>query len=103
MNETDYQGLTYLILIGTLILVSALGGWLATRSMKKKLEKGLGKRVADEEVTSISAWMKADDRVVEDVIHDNSREHAIENAMEDCFGDWAERQEENRIHWPKTK
>ena len=78
MDEYDY----YMIGLGVTILISAAGGWWATRSMKAKLEKGLGRKVEDEEVTSISAWMKADDKVVDSVIHDDSRAHHIQEVME---------------------
>ena len=77
--------------VAVLILVSSLGGWLATRRMKRKLKEGLGHEVKDEDVMSISAWMKADDKVVDSVIHDDSREHSVEDAMENCFSNYADR------------
>jgi len=79
--------------LGSMVLISALGGWLAKRRMKRKLEEGLGHEVKDEDVTSISAWMKADDRVVESVINDNSVEHKVENAMEGAFESWVDRRD----------
>ena len=85
MDDLDYEVIGF----GVLIVVSALGGWLATRRMKRKLSEGLGREAKDEEVTSISAWMKADDNVVDDVINDHSLGRNIENAMEgaaDGFG-----------------
>jgi hypothetical protein len=87
MDETAMK----LVGVGVLILVSSLGGWLATRRMKRKLKEGLGHEVKDEDVMSISAWMKADDKVVDSVIHDDSPEHSIEGAMENCFANYADR------------
>ena len=80
-----------LVAVGVLILISSLGGWLATRRMKRKLKEGLGREVKDEDVMSISAWMKADDKVVDSVIHDDSRERSVEDAMENCFAKYADR------------
>ncbi len=97
MNDTDDRALAYLISFGILILISALGAWLAKRRMKRKLEEGLGHEVKDGDVTSISAWMKADDTVVDSVIHDNSRERAIESAMEDYATNWVAQTEKSRI------
>ena len=75
----------YLIGIGILVLISLFGGWLATRRKRIKLEEGLGRKVKDEEINSISAWMQADDRVVNEVLHDDSLKHKVEGAMEDAF------------------
>ena len=79
----------YLIGVAALIVISAIGSWLATRRMKRKLEEGLGHKVKDEEVTSISAWMKVDEKVVDGVVHDGSLEGRVENAMENCFTNYA--------------
>jgi LPXTG-motif cell wall-anchored protein len=79
-----------LIGFGILVLLSLLGGWLATRRKRIKLEEGLGRKVKDEEVTSISAWMEADDKVVSEVVHDDSLNHKVEDVMEDAvsyYGD----------------
>lgn len=64
------------------LLISALGGWWATRSLKKKLAKSLGRKVDDSDVTSISAWMKADDKTLDSVVRDDSPEHRVQDAME---------------------
>ena len=61
--------------------------------MKKKLEQGLGRKVKDEDILSISSRMKADDLVVDIVIHDNSRELSLEDAMENTFANYADRQD----------
>jgi hypothetical protein len=74
----------YLIGFGFLVLISIFGGWLATRRRRIKLEQGLGRKVKDEEITSISAWMEANDNVVNEVIQDDSLRHKVENAMEDA-------------------
>ena len=36
-----------------------LGMWLRKRYLKKVMEKGLGRKVEDRELTSISEWMDA--------------------------------------------
>lgn len=80
----------YLIGFGIVVLLSILGGWLATRRRRIKLEEGLGRKVKDEEITSIAAWMEANDNVVNEVIQDDSLKHKVESAMEDAvahFGD----------------
>lgn len=61
--------------------------------MKKKLEQGLGRKVKDEDILSISSRMKADDQVVDSVIHANSRERSLEDAMENTFANYADRQD----------
>jgi len=40
--------------------------------------------VKDEEITSLAAWMEANDSVVNEVIQDDSLKHKVENAMEDA-------------------
>jgi LPXTG-motif cell wall-anchored protein len=80
----------YLIGVGLLVLISLLGGWLATRRKRIKLEEGLGRKVKNEEVTSISAWMKADDRVVSEVVNDESLKHKVENVMEDAVSHYGD-------------
>jgi len=80
MDASNY----YLIGLGVAILISLLGTWLAARRKRLKLQEGLGREVKDEEITSISAWMKADDRIVNQVINDNSLQSKVENLMEDA-------------------
>lgn len=48
-------GLTGLLIVG-------LAAWAANRAVKKSLSKKLGRNVKDHEVTSLSAWMNADDK-----------------------------------------
>ena len=48
-------GLTALLIIGLL-------AWLTNRAVKNSLSKKLGRKVKDHEVTSLSAWMNADDK-----------------------------------------
>jgi hypothetical protein len=81
---------TYLIGFGLLIVISLVGGWLATRRKRLKLEEGLGRKVKDDEINSISAWMQADDRVVNEVIHDDSLKHKVEDAMEDAVSRYSD-------------
>jgi hypothetical protein len=80
----------YLIGTAILVLLSLLGGWLATRRRRIKLEEGLGREVKNEEVNSISAWMKADDKVLNEVIHDNSLKNKVEDAMEDALSHYGD-------------
>jgi hypothetical protein len=80
----------YLIGFGILVLISILGGWMATRRRRIKLEEGLGRKVKDEEITSISAWMEANDSVVNEVIQDDSLKHKVENAMEDAVSHYGD-------------
>jgi hypothetical protein len=77
-----------LLWMGALILVSSVGGWWATRSLKRKLEKGLGRKVDESDITSISAWMQADDNALASAVNDDSAEHKVQEAMEDAFGDY---------------
>jgi hypothetical protein len=80
MESSNY----YLIGFGVSILISLLGTRLAVRRKRLKLQEGLGREVKDEDITSISAWMKADDRVVNEVINDNSLQNKVEDLMEDA-------------------
>jgi hypothetical protein len=64
------------------VFISSLGGWLATRRKRKKLEQGLGHKVDDRDVFSIAAWMKTDDQVLDEAANDNSAAHTIESMME---------------------
>ena len=48
-------GLTGLLIIGLI-------AWVANRAVKNSLSKKLGRNVKDHEVTSLSAWMNADDK-----------------------------------------
>ena len=49
--------------VGALFLVSMIvTGWRMKRGLKKRMERGLQRNVSDEELTSISAWMKIPDQ-----------------------------------------
>jgi hypothetical protein len=48
-------GITGLIIVGLI-------AWVTNRAVKNSLSKKLGRNVKDHEVTSLSAWMKADDK-----------------------------------------
>jgi hypothetical protein len=48
-------GLTGLIIVGLI-------AWVTNRTIKNNMSKKLGRKVKDHEVTSISAWMNADDK-----------------------------------------
>ena len=49
----------YLISTAIVIALGGLGMWLRKRYLKKVMEKGLGRKVEDRELTSISEWMDA--------------------------------------------
>lgn len=48
-----------LILLGLFFVIVSLIAWLAKIEDKKRMERRLGRSVADHELTSITAWMKA--------------------------------------------
>ncbi len=41
------------------LMIGGVGMWLRKRYLKKVMEKGLGRKVEDRELTSISEWMDA--------------------------------------------
>lgn len=47
----------YLLMAAPLVLV-AIGLFVQKVAMKGRLERGLGRKVADEELISFNAWMK---------------------------------------------
>jgi len=44
------------------LAVVALIGWFSKRALKKNLSAGLGRKVKDHELTSLSAWMSTGDK-----------------------------------------
>jgi hypothetical protein len=52
---------TWIYILSTAIVVAigGLGMWLRKRYLKKVMEKGLGRKVEDRDLTSISEWMDA--------------------------------------------
>jgi hypothetical protein len=42
-----------------IVAITGLGMWFRKRYLKRVMEKGLGRRVEDEDLTSISKWMEA--------------------------------------------
>ena len=52
---------SWIYILSTLIVfaIGGLGMWLRKRYLKKVMEKGLGRKVEDRELTSISEWMDA--------------------------------------------
>ena len=52
---------TWIYILSTLIVlvIGGIGMWLRKRHLKKVMEKGLGRKVEDRELTSISEWMDA--------------------------------------------
>ena len=49
----------YLISLAIVLALGALGMWLRKRYLKKVMEKGLGRKVEDHDLTSINEWMEA--------------------------------------------
>lgn len=46
-----------------LMLISGITGWWATRQLRKRMEKRLGRKVRGEhELTSITSWMEAESK-----------------------------------------
>ena len=50
---------TYLIAFFLTLVIGGIGMWMRKRYLKKLMEKGLGGKVEDRELTSISEWMEA--------------------------------------------
>ena len=42
-----------------LLIISGILGWIVKVILKRRLEKGLGRKAEDHELTSISSWMAA--------------------------------------------
>ena len=53
------ESTTYLIATAIVFAFGGLGMWLRKRYLKKVMQKGLGRKVEDRELTSISEWMDA--------------------------------------------
>lgn len=49
----------YIISFFIIIAITGIGMWFRKRYLKKVMEKGLGRKVEDEDLTSISKWMEA--------------------------------------------
>ena len=52
---------TYLILLAVIVGTS-ISAWVLKVRLKKKMERGLGRKVDESEMTSISSWMKVTDK-----------------------------------------
>jgi hypothetical protein len=50
---------TYLINVFIVLVIGGLSMWLRKRYLRKVMEKGLGRKVEDRDLTSISEWMEA--------------------------------------------
>ena len=48
---------TYLISVFIVFVIGGISMWIRKRYLKKVMEKGLGRKVEDRELTSISEWM----------------------------------------------
>ena len=51
----------YIILLAV-IAGTSVAAWVLKTKLKKKMERGLGRKVGDNELTSISSWMKVPDK-----------------------------------------
>jgi hypothetical protein len=49
----------YILAFFIIVAITGIGMWLRKRYLKKVMEKGLGRKVEDSELTSISEWMEA--------------------------------------------
>jgi hypothetical protein len=49
----------YTIAVFITLLIGGIGMWLRKRYLKRVMERGLGRKVEDRELTSISGWMDA--------------------------------------------
>lgn len=50
---------TYLISFVIVLVIGGIGMWLRKRYLKKVMSQGLGRKVEDRELTSITEWMEA--------------------------------------------
>jgi hypothetical protein len=50
---------TYLISVVIVLIIGGIGMSLRKRYLKKVMEKGLGRKVEDRDLTSITEWMEA--------------------------------------------
>ena len=52
----------FLIASITILIIIGLIAWITKLAMKKRLSEGLGRKVKDHEITSLTAWMNASDK-----------------------------------------
>lgn len=50
---------TYLIVFFVTLAMGGIGMWLRKRYLKRVMEQGLGRKVEDRDLTSITEWMEA--------------------------------------------
>lgn len=43
----------------TSLIISSFIGWMAKIMLKRRMERGLGRKIEDRELTSINTWMEA--------------------------------------------
>ena len=53
------DSLAYIIGMLIVFAIGGFGMWMRKRYLKKVMEKGLGRKVEDRDLTSISEWMDA--------------------------------------------
>ena len=49
----------YTIIFFIILVIGGISMWIRKRYLKKVMERGLGRKVEDRELTSISEWMEA--------------------------------------------
>lgn len=52
----------FIIILATILILGAVGMFIRKLILKGRLEQGLGRRVKDNELTSITAWMDMDSK-----------------------------------------
>ena len=63
LNDISILSDNLVAVVGALFIVFlTVTGWRLKRGLKKRMERGLQRSVSDEELTSISAWMKIPDQ-----------------------------------------
>ena len=50
-----------LIMVITILVVSAVSTWITALQMRRRAKKALGREIKDDELTSISTWMKVEE------------------------------------------
>jgi hypothetical protein len=51
------MGIRNLVLLG-FIIFTAISSWILKIKMKRRMQRGLGRKVSDRELTSITTWMQ---------------------------------------------
>jgi hypothetical protein len=57
--ERKGESVKMLLIIAVVLLISGFLLWVRKIILKRRMEKGLGRKVKDSELTSITGWMEA--------------------------------------------